>query len=358
MDDASGKPGYIASGAAHVALLAAILLSFSHNPKFEDVQETVPVDLVTDSDVNQIVKGDKSAKTVQEHPHVDQVATTEDLKPKPPIADAKRDVPTPPPPLKRIADPGQDDKVEPPQPPAAAAAPPPAPKPAPVPPIAAKPPPDLAAAEPLPPPRPKIVPPKKPPPPKVEAQKPLEFKPDQIAKLLDDTPPKPSKAHEHHTSKPKSGDDTHDPPRRFDADDISRLLSHEAPSRRASTGERLQQLASLGSPTASAPRMSPSLQAALDGWFQDKFQGCWNQPITLPQGPKYVPQIRVRLNLDGSLADDPVLMNPPDDPSWQPLADSAMRAVRKCDPLQVPDRFRRLYDVWRDRVVQFQDQDM
>ena len=358
MDDASGKPGYIASGAAHVALLAAMLISFSYSPKFDDVQETVPVDLVTDSDVNQIVKGDKSAKTVQEHPHVDQVATTEDLKPKPPIADAKRDVPTPPPPLKRIADPGQDDKVEPPKPPAAAAAPPPpAAKLLPVPPIEAKPPPDTTADEPLPPPRPKI-PPKKPPPPKVEAQKPPQFKPDQIAKLLDDAPPKPSKVHEHHTSKPKSGDDTHDPPRHFDADDISRLLSHEAPSRRASTGARLQQLASLGSPTASAPRMSPSLQAAMEGWFQDQFQGCWIQPITVPQGPKYVPEIRVPLNLDGSLAADPTLLNPPDDPSWQALADSAMRAVRKCDPLPVPDRFKPYYDEWRNRIVRFEDDTM
>jgi colicin import membrane protein len=354
MDEASGKPGYIASGAAHVALLAAMLMSFSHNPKFADVPETVPVDLVTDSEVNQIVKGDKSAKKVQELPHVDQVAPTPDLKPKPPIADAKRDVPVPPPPLKRLADPGQDDKVEPPQPPAAAA-PPPAPQPVPVPPIQDKPPPDTAADEPLPPPRPKPPPPK--PHPKPAAAKAEQFKPDQIAKLLDEAP-KPEKRHEHHTSKPKSGDDTHDPPRRFDADDISRLLSHEAPSRRASSGARLQQLASLGSPTASAPHMSPSLQAAMDGWFQDKFQGCWNQPITLPQGPKYVPQVRVQLNLDGSLSTDPVLMNPPDDPAWQPLADSAMRAVRKCDPLQVPDRFKAYYDVWRDRVVQFQDQDM
>jgi colicin import membrane protein len=354
MDEASGKPGYIASGAAHVVLLAAMLMSFSHNPKFVDVPETVPVDLVTDSAVNQIVKGDKSAKKVQEQPHVDQVAPTPDLKPKPPIADAKRDVPVPPPPLKRIADPGQDDKVEPPKPPAAAP-PPPAPKPIPVPPIQDKPPPETAADEPLPPPRPKPPPPK--PHPKSATAKAEQFKPDQIAKLLDEAP-KPEKMHEHHTSKPKSGDDTQDPPRHFDADDISRLLSHEAPSRRASSGARLQQLASLGSPTASAARMSPSLQAAMDGWFQDKFQGCWNQPITLPEGPKYVPQVRVQLNLDGSLSADPILMNPPDDPTWQPLADSAMRAVRKCDPLQVPDRFKAYYDVWRDRVVQFQDQDM
>jgi hypothetical protein len=355
--DASGRPGFIASSAAHAALLLAMLISFSHNPKFTDAPETIPVDLVTDSDVNQIVKGDKSARTVQDHPHVDKVDTTSELKPKPPIAAAKRDVPTPPPPLKHIDDPGDSDKAAPPKPPVEAAAPPPAPKAPPLPPITDKPPPDMAADEPLPPPRPETPPPKKPPPKVVAKQRP-KFQLDQIAKLLDeDKPPKPAKSREPQAAKPKSGDDSHEQ-RRFSADDIARLLSKEAPERRASTGDKLQQLASLGSPTASAPRMSPSLQAAMDGWFQDRFQGCWTQPITLPQGPKYIPQIRVRLNLDGSLAADPTLLNPPDDPAWQALADSAIRAVRECNPLPIPDRFKTYYDAWRDRVVQFQDQDM
>ncbi len=65
----------------------------------------------------------------------------------------------------------------------------------------------------------------------------------------------------------------------------------------------------------------------------------------------------MQLNVDGSLAADPVLTNPPDDPAWQALADSAMRAVQKCDPLPVPDKFKTYYDEWRDRIVQFQDQD-
>lgn len=153
--DTSGKPGYIASGVMHVALLVFALVSFSRTPPFQNAEETVPVDLVTDSDVNQIVKGDKTAKKVMADPHVDKIADAEDLRPKPPIADAKRDVLTPPPPLKHIDDPGDADKVEPPKPPADAAAPPPAPKLPPPPPLEDRPPPDTAADEPLPPPRPK-----------------------------------------------------------------------------------------------------------------------------------------------------------------------------------------------------------
>lgn len=337
--DASGKPGYIASSAAHVALLVLALVSFSRSPKFDDAPETIPIETVSMQDFNQIMHGDKSAKQVQPKQKVDKVADTVENTPKPPIAEAKRDVPTPPPPLKQVADPGLADKVAPQKPPVqAAATPPPPAKPAPIPPLA-----DTSQdAEQL-----QINPKKEPPKdtPKKEVTKQPELKLDQIAKLLA-------------ADKPKSGDDSKDPARKFSADDIARLLSKEPAQRKAATGKELQQLVSLGSPTASAEKMSPSFEAQMEGWFQDKFQGCWTQPITLPQGPKYVPEIRVPLNLDGSLASDPTLLNPPSDPAWQPLAESALRAVHTCDPLPVPDIFKPYYDEWRDRVVRFNDEDM
>ncbi len=335
--DASGKPGYIASSGAHAALLALALLSFSRSPKFEDAPETIPIEMVSMQDFNQIMHGDKTAKQVQPKQRADKIADTVEAKPKPPVAEAKRDVPTPPPPLKRISDPGEADKVEPQKPPVqAATTPPPPAKPAPVPPVADKSQ-DAEAIQST----PKSQPPK--PAPKKETKQP-ELKFDQIAKLLAE-------------DKPKSGDDSKDPPRKFSADDIARLLSKEAQQRKAATGKELQQVASLGSPTASAEKMSPSLMAQMEGWFHDRFQGCWTQPITLPPGPKYVPMIRVPLNLDGSLAGDPTLLNPPDDPAWQPLADSAMRAVHTCDPLPVPDIFKPYYEEWRDRTVRFIDED-
>jgi colicin import membrane protein len=349
--DASGKPGYIVSSAAHAALLVLALLSFSRSPGFEDAQETIPIDLVSSTDFNQIMHGDKTAKQIQPKQRADKIADTVETKPQPPIAEAKRDVPTPPPPLKRIADPGEADKVEPPKPPAHAAAAPPAQaaKPVPIPPVNDQ---DAEAIEAKP--EPSKVEPKK------EAKKPepkLKF--DQIAKLLAQDKQKPEpKPVDAPAAKLKSGDDSKDPPRKFSADDIARLLSKEAPQRKAATGKELQQMASLGSPTASAEKMSPSFIAQMEGWFQDRFRGCWMQPITLPQGAKYVPEIRVPLNLDGSLAGDPTLLNPPDDPAWRPLAESAMRAVHECDPLPVPDIFKPYYDQWRDRIVRFNDEDM
>ena len=352
----SDNPGPVVSSAAHAVLLAAALLSFSSAPKFQDAQETIPVEMVSTSDVNQIMRGDKSAKEVRPQQKAEKIADTAEIKPKPPLAAAKRDVPTPPSPDKKLPDPGKAEKALP-KPQQEAALPPLRAEPRPPKPDAPEPPAarpqseQADATEPLPVPRPKFDPPKKKPKKEEAKKQEPKFKLDQVAKLLEDKklkdPPKPPK--------PKSGDENPDRRSKFDINDISRLLSHEDPQRKAATGRRLEQLASLGSPTASAPKMSPSLIAQMEGWFQDRFRGCWTQPITVPSGPKYVPMVRVPLNLDGSLAAEPTLLNPPSNPAWRPLAESALRAIRECDPLPVPAQFKPYYDEWRGRIVRFDD---
>lgn len=333
------KPGLVVSSAAHAAMLVAMVVSFAGTPKFQDAQETIPVEMLTTSDLNQIMRGDKTAKEVQPKQRADKVADTNETKPQPPLAEAKKDVPTPPSPDKKLDDPGQADKPVP--KPVDAKAPPPKPE---VKPDQPKPKPDEPKPDPDAEPLKKAEAPKKP-----EPKKP-ELKLDQIAKLLE----KDKKLAEA-PAKPKSGDENPDK-HKFDLNDINKvLLSKENAQRKAATGKELSQVASLGSPTASATRMSPSLEAQMEGWFQDRFQGCWTQPITIPPGQKYVPMIRVPLNIDGSLAAEPTLVNPPNDPAWQPLAESALRAVRKCDPLPVPARFKPYYDEWRGRIVRFND---
>jgi hypothetical protein len=358
----SENPGLVVSSTAHVAMLAAAILSFSASPKFQDAQESIPVEMVTTQDFNAITRGEKTAKTVQPTQRAEKVADLAELTPKPPLAEAKKDIPTPPPPLKRNPDPGEADKVEPPKPveQQVAALPPPRPQPVtpPQPPAVDKPPPpqDAEAIEPPKPvPRPKIEPPK-PEPPKEEVKKPdPRLKLDEVAKLLDtDKHKEVPKPVERPVSKPKSGEETQDPPRKLNFADISKLLlSKEAPEHKASTNRALAQTASLGTPTANAPKLSPSLQAQMEGWFQDRFQGCWTTPLSQPGGPKYLPMVRVPLNLDGSLAGEPVLVNPPNDAAWRALAESAVRAVRKCNPLPVPERFKPYYEEWRDRIVRF-----
>ena len=348
------EPGYAFSAAVHFGLLAMLLVSFSHQQKFDDAQEAVPVETITDAQFHEIMKGSKSEKKVADKPKVDRIADLAEQKPTPPTPEAKRDIPTPPPPMKKLPDPSEaEDKPTPPTPPVK---PPP---PVPMPPI--KPPPQEAReeledkeAEPIKPPT-KPKPPEKkvetkPEPPKPpEKPKPKPPKLDEVAKLLSQNKDKPS-------SKPKSGEESNNRPSPNLAE-ISKLLSHEAPQSRGASGRELSKVASLGAPTATGARMSPSLSQALNGWFEEQYKGCWSY-LALSNGPKYVARIRVFYRPDGSLSGEPVLTNPSNDPAARSLADSALRAVRRCNPLKVPAQFQPYYQEWKSWLVGFDPEEL
>jgi colicin import membrane protein len=366
------EPGVAVSAGAHVALLAATLIAFADTRKFDDVAESIPVEMISDQQFSQITKGDKTAKQVQPKQKAEKIADVTETKPTPPIAEAKRDVPTPPPPLKRVPDPGEDEKPElkpePPTPPQRVAALPPAPEPPPrpepkvakpEPPKAEKPPEpdDLKEAEvikPQPVPRPKIAETPTPPTPPKPVEKPKEPAPpklDQVAKFLEQ-----KKVEEKPVPKPKSGEESTEPKHKLDMTTISQLLSKEAPQARASTGRELTHTAALGAPNASATRMSPSMWDSLDGLMREQYKKCWSY-IGL-NAEKYVAQIRVRYAQDGSLQAEPALLNPPAEANSRNLAETAMRAVRRCNPMHIPAAYLPYYEQWKARVVRFDPEDM
>jgi colicin import membrane protein len=350
-------------------LLAAMLVTFSFQQKFDDAQEAVPVETITDSQFSQIMKGEKHAKEATGKPRVDRLAEVADPKPTPPTPEAKRDVPAPPPPMKRLPDPSEAEVKPPiPTPPTPPARPLPPPPPVKPPPQQAKEEPEKDDAEPVKPPtRPKppekaeIKPVPKPPEKPVEKPAPKETaketpkppKLDEVAKLLEQNKDKPAP---NPTPKPKSGEDSAErrPP---DLAEISRLLSREAPSSVGAAGRELNRTASLGAPNASAARMTPTVSDALNSLLQEQYKACWNY-LALSNGPRYVAKIRVSYRPDGSLAAQPVLTNPPSDPQSRSLADSALRAVKRCNPLQIPARFQPYYEQWKDWVVGFDPDNM
>jgi colicin import membrane protein len=362
------EPGVVISAGAHVALLAATLIAFADTNKFEDVPEGTPVEVISDQQFSQITKGEKTAKQVQPKQKADKIADITETKPTPPIVEAKRDVPTPPPPLKRLPDPGEDDKSElkpePPTPPQRVAAlptPEPPPRPEakaakPEPPKAEKPPEpeeekEAEVIKPLPPPRPKIAETPTPPKPVEKPKEPAPPKLDQVAKFLEQ-----KKLEQKPVPKPKSGEENDDPKHKLDLATISQLLSKEAPQARASTARELTRTAALGAPNASAAQMSPSMWDSLDSLMREQYKKCWSY-IGL-NAQKYVAQIRVRYAQDGSLQAEPGLLNPPSDPNLRNLADSAMRAVRRCNPMHIPAAYMPYYEQWKARVVRFDPEDM
>jgi hypothetical protein len=89
------------------------------------------------------------------------------------------------------------------------------------------------------------------------------------------------------------------------------------------------------------------------GYVHGKIVTCWTVP---PAAAKLdaVVRVQVRLERDGRLADDPVVLNPrPGEPAFALLAESARRAVIRCAPYDGLKRHDALYRRWREITVNF-----
>jgi len=336
LSDGSKRSGFYVSGALHAALLALLLVGFSQAPKFDDAAESIPVDTITQSQLNEIMHGERDAKpsNTPPTPPQRQLAAVDPTPPTPP---------EPPPDLRRVDD--TPTPPEPPQPPVKAAetpAPPqppvkPAPPP-PTPPVKPPPPKPLAEDAPEPPVKTRVVekPPEKPKPDSQERPK-----PDTLAKMLarEKTEPSPkalAKASTRQSSKP------------FDINAIAKMIGQTKLADASVIGATPQ-----GLPTQHSARMSPSLSASLDAWFTEAYLACWSPPPTTPEGERYIADVKVIFNPDGSLSGQPVLLNPPRDPAWRAHAESAVRAVLKCNPLKLPLEYAPFFEQWKSKTIHF-----
>jgi outer membrane biosynthesis protein TonB len=309
---------FAGSAALHGALLAMILLGFASAPRFADHPEAIAIETVSLSELNQIANGEKDAKPAPQPapvPPPDLRASTESPPPPPPT-------PTPPP--KPEAAPAQ------PTPPPKAETPPP--KPASPPKAEARPTPE---PEPMPSERPEP-----PPPPKAAAQQ-ATVQPPVRPKFIDPPPERPK---EPTPEKPK-------PQRNFDPNSIAKLIGQGKTPTAAPT--QTAAMTPQGLPHHDAPHMSMSMASALDAWLTESYLNCWTPPPMMPDGDTYVAEIKVVFNPDGSLSGRPVLLNPPSDRAWRAHAESAMRAVKKCDPLKVPAQYMPYFEQWKIETIHF-----
>jgi outer membrane biosynthesis protein TonB len=314
LEERRSYSNFAGSAALHGALLAMILLGLTSAPRFADTPEAIPIETVSLSELNQIANGEKNAKPAPQ---------PAPAPPEPP-PDLRASV-TPPPPKPEAA-PSQPAPMPPPKaetpPPKAEATPPPEP-------------------EPMPPERPE---PSQPPTPKVAIQE-APVSPPVRPKFID-PPPEPPKDPAPEKPKPSPK-----PAHNFDPNTIAKLIGQGKTSAPAPT--QTAAATPQGLPHHDAPHMSMSMASALDAWLTESYLNCWTPPPGMPDGDTYVAQIKVVFNPDGSLSGRPVLLNPPSDRAWRAHAESAMRAVRKCDPLKVPAEYMPFFDQWKVETIHF-----
>ena len=82
--------------------------------------------------------------------------------------------------------------------------------------------------------------------------------------------------------------------------------------------------------------------------------GCWSIPLGLPYNENLLVRIRLRLEPDGSVVKTEILdharMNKPGQAFYKVLAESALRAVKLCQPLRVPSTG---YERWKELQLNF-----
>ena len=86
---------------------------------------------------------------------------------------------------------------------------------------------------------------------------------------------------------------------------------------------------------------------------------CWNIPLGLPYDQNLLVRIRLKLKQDGSILFSEILdharMNQPGQGFYKVLAESALRAVKLCDPLKMPATG---YEKWKDLQLNFDAKEM
>jgi|TARA_B110000902_G_scaffold179126_1_gene203060 hypothetical protein len=87
--------------------------------------------------------------------------------------------------------------------------------------------------------------------------------------------------------------------------------------------------------------------------------GCWTVPLGLPYDDDLLVRVKLELKQDGSISKSEILdherMNRPGQKFYKVLAESALRAVRMCQPLRVPQTG---YDKWKIIQLNFNPMEM
>ena len=87
--------------------------------------------------------------------------------------------------------------------------------------------------------------------------------------------------------------------------------------------------------------------------------GCWSIPLGLPYNENLLVRIKLKLKPDGTVSKTEILdharMNKPGQAFYKVLAESALRAVKLCQPLRVPSTG---YERWKELQLNFDAREM
>ena len=103
----------------------------------------------------------------------------------------------------------------------------------------------------------------------------------------------------------------------------------------------------------------PGLTLSEEDKLKAQIFDCWNIPLGLPYNENLLVRIKVYLKPDGTVLKTEILdharMNMPGQGFYKVLAESALRAVKLCQPLRVPSTG---YERWKELQLNFDAREM
>ena len=140
----------------------------------------------------------------------------------------------------------------------------------------------------------------------------------------------------------------------FDPNQIAALID-KSKKESAETLKKNQKLTQSNVKTSFVSGLTLSEEDALKA----QIFGCWSLPLGLPYQENLLVRIKLRLQPDGTILKSEILdharMNKPGQGFYRVLAESALRAVRICQPLRVPPTG---YERWKDLQLNFDANEM
>ena len=140
----------------------------------------------------------------------------------------------------------------------------------------------------------------------------------------------------------------------FDPNQIAALID-KSKEETAETLKKNKKLTQSSVKTSFATGLTLSQEDALKA----QIFGCWSLPLGLPYQENLLVRIRLKLKPDGTVLRSEILdharMNTPGQGFYKVLAESALRAIRICQPLRVPPTG---YEKWKDLQLNFDANEM
>mgnify|MGYP001314362429 CR=1 FL=1 len=140
----------------------------------------------------------------------------------------------------------------------------------------------------------------------------------------------------------------------FNPDNIAALID-KSKEETAETTKKISKITQSQDKSVDALGLTLSEEDALKA----QIFGCWSIPLGLPYNENLLVRIKLELKPDGTVVKSEILdharMNKPGQGFYKVLAESALRAVKLCQPLRVPTKG---YERWKELQLNFDAREM